>query len=271
MWAFGRGTGHNSTARHRTGSKAVVPHKRVRVEQKQSTKNTLDGRPISNSPSLLRIELEPTPVRDCGRIRCSREGRSRDGLTNIEASKPLRRRGGRRCGRLLFSRDETAGGAGPGDAGTVPWAGGRPGRRRGDWRRGLLPALTQEQTPTREKGRNQWEPSSARQTPEKPSPNPTSPAPNGAPVTTTWTAQPNAAGQPWAAGGEEGYDLGAWPYVVMFVRVVRDVGRHLYGFGHYVEGDVDTVHYRSTKQAIQLVPQSTTGDRTPNRTKDVGW
>lgn len=49
--------------------------------------------------------------------------------------------------------------------------------------------------------------------------------------------------------GEDGYDLGSWPYVIGFVRVVRDgASRYLYGFGLYCEGDLTTDYYR-TKDA----------------------
>ena len=48
-----------------------------------------------------------------------------------------------------------------------------------------------------------------------------------------------------ALWGEEGYDFGQWPYVIGFVRVVRDGARRLYGFGVYVEGDLTTDYYRS--------------------------
>lgn len=48
-----------------------------------------------------------------------------------------------------------------------------------------------------------------------------------------------------ALWGKDGYDFGQWPYVIGFVRVVRDGARRLYGFGVYVEGDLTTDYYRS--------------------------
>ncbi|CAM3307774.1 hypothetical protein PSET11_02458 [Arthrobacter ulcerisalmonis] len=65
-----------------------------------------------------------------------------------------------------------------------------------------------------------------------------------------------AAKHGWSAmgnWGEEGYDLGAWPYVIMFVRVVRDGGRHLYGFGRYVEGDLSADYYRSKEACNEAI------------------
>ena len=48
-----------------------------------------------------------------------------------------------------------------------------------------------------------------------------------------------------ALWGKDGYDFGQWPYVIGFVRVVRDGARRLYGFGTYVEGDLTTDYFRS--------------------------
>lgn len=65
-----------------------------------------------------------------------------------------------------------------------------------------------------------------------------------------------AARAGWSAmgnWGEEGYDLGAWPYVIMFTRVVRDGGRYLYGFGHYVEGDLSADYYRSKEACNEAI------------------
>ena len=45
--------------------------------------------------------------------------------------------------------------------------------------------------------------------------------------------------------GEKGYDLGSWPYVIMFVRTARDERGALYGFGQYCEGDLTTDWYRT--------------------------
>ena len=48
-----------------------------------------------------------------------------------------------------------------------------------------------------------------------------------------------------ALWGKDGYDFGSWPYIIGFVRVVRDGARRLYGFGTYIEGDLTTEYFRS--------------------------
>ena len=84
--------------------------------------------------------------------------------------------------------------------------------------------------------------------------------------TTTDTAEPITApatpqGDPWGGGyewidrlcapwrvtgawGREGYDLGAWPYIVFAQAEAADATGSLYGYCTYVEGDVAAHWFR---------------------------
>lgn len=54
--------------------------------------------------------------------------------------------------------------------------------------------------------------------------------------------------------GGEGYDFGAWPYVIGFARQAKDAsGKLHFGYGLYVEGDTTTKYFdnlEACKEAI---------------------
>jgi hypothetical protein len=54
---------------------------------------------------------------------------------------------------------------------------------------------------------------------------------------TAWLVLPN-----W---GSEGWDAGAWPYIIFAVARTRDGNGELFGYGTYVEGDTATHWFRS--------------------------
>ncbi|MGP5383623.1 hypothetical protein ACTXL8_15795 [Glutamicibacter arilaitensis] len=54
--------------------------------------------------------------------------------------------------------------------------------------------------------------------------------------------------------GGEGYDFGAWPYIIGFARQAQDAsGQRHFGYGLYVEGDTTTKYFdnlEACKEAI---------------------
>lgn len=55
-------------------------------------------------------------------------------------------------------------------------------------------------------------------------------------------------GTPWAAlpgWGEDGWDCGAWPLIIIIVAAATDEKGRLYGLGTYVEGDTSARWFRS--------------------------
>lgn len=53
--------------------------------------------------------------------------------------------------------------------------------------------------------------------------------------------------------GEEGYDFGAWPYVIGFARSAGRGEERRYGFGLYVEGDLKTDYYSSLEAVLEAI------------------
>lgn len=56
-----------------------------------------------------------------------------------------------------------------------------------------------------------------------------------------------------AQWGAEGYDFGAWPYVIGFARQINKDGKRHFGYGLYVEGDTTTKYFdtlEACKEAI---------------------
>lgn len=54
---------------------------------------------------------------------------------------------------------------------------------------------------------------------------------------TQWAVLPN-----W---GSEGWDAGAWPYIIFTTAKYADADGPLYGYGLYIEGDTETHWFRS--------------------------
>ena len=63
-----------------------------------------------------------------------------------------------------------------------------------------------------------------------------------------WIDQLSAPWAVTAAWGRDGYDLGAWPYIVFAQTTAEDAAGALYGYCTYVEGDITARWYR-TEQA----------------------
>lgn len=55
--------------------------------------------------------------------------------------------------------------------------------------------------------------------------------------------------------GEDGYDLGQWPYIVVAIQAVRDDKGPLYGFALYCEGDVSTRWYRGLDAYFEAITE----------------
>lgn len=54
--------------------------------------------------------------------------------------------------------------------------------------------------------------------------------------------------------GEDGWDFGAWPYIIGFVRVADNgAGARRFGFGLYVEGDLKTDYYDSLAACTEAI------------------
>ena len=56
------------------------------------------------------------------------------------------------------------------------------------------------------------------------------------------------ANTPWAvlpSWGSEGWDAGAWPYIIFTAAKHTDAAGPLYGYGLYIEGDTETHWFRS--------------------------
>ena len=56
------------------------------------------------------------------------------------------------------------------------------------------------------------------------------------------------AGTPWAVlpnWGSEGWDAGAWPYIIFAAAKHTDAEGSLYGYGLYIEGDTHTHWFRT--------------------------
>ncbi|RNL55664.1 hypothetical protein [Arthrobacter oryzae] len=62
---------------------------------------------------------------------------------------------------------------------------------------------------------------------------------------TAWSVLPN-----W---GSEGWDAGAWPYIILAVARTRDGNGELFGYGTYVEGDTSTYWFRSQDACFEAI------------------
>lgn len=57
-----------------------------------------------------------------------------------------------------------------------------------------------------------------------------------------------------ALWGKDGYDFGAWPYVIGFVRSADNgQGGRRFGFGLYTEGDTKTTYYDTREQVVEAI------------------
>ena len=64
---------------------------------------------------------------------------------------------------------------------------------------------------------------------------------------TSWSALPS-----WAS---EGWDAGAWPYIIFAVARHRDEAGELFGYGTYVEGDTRTCWFRSQAACFEAITE----------------
>lgn len=64
---------------------------------------------------------------------------------------------------------------------------------------------------------------------------------------TGWVALPS-----W---GSQGWDAGAWPYIVFTVARHRDQVGELFGYGTYVEGDTRSHWFRSQDQCFAAITE----------------
>jgi hypothetical protein len=62
---------------------------------------------------------------------------------------------------------------------------------------------------------------------------------------TAWSVLPN-----W---GSEGWDAGAWPYIILAVARTRDRNGELFGYGTYVEGNTITHWFRSQGACFEAI------------------
>jgi hypothetical protein len=62
---------------------------------------------------------------------------------------------------------------------------------------------------------------------------------------TAWSVLPN-----WAS---EGWDAGAWPYIIVAAARTRDPNGELFGYGTYVEGDTSTHWFRSQDACFEAI------------------
>jgi hypothetical protein len=62
---------------------------------------------------------------------------------------------------------------------------------------------------------------------------------------TAWSVLPN-----W---GSEGWDAGAWPYIILAVARTRDRTGELFGYGTYVEGDTSMHWFRSQDVCFEAI------------------
>ena len=62
---------------------------------------------------------------------------------------------------------------------------------------------------------------------------------------TVWSVLPNL--------GSEGWDAGAWPYIIVAVARTQDRIGELFGYGTYVEGDTSTHWFRAQDACFEAV------------------
>ena len=53
--------------------------------------------------------------------------------------------------------------------------------------------------------------------------------------------------------GKDGWDLGAWPYVIIFYRARSESTGNAWGIGQYVEGDLETKYYETRAAFIEAI------------------
>ena len=70
---------------------------------------------------------------------------------------------------------------------------------------------------------------------------------------TSWSALPS-----WAS---EGWDAGAWPYIIFAVARHRDEAGELFGYGTYVEGDTRTCWFRSQAACFEAITEEASEHR----------
>ncbi|MDF9279098.1 hypothetical protein P4U43_15015 [Arthrobacter sp. EH-1B-1] len=71
-----------------------------------------------------------------------------------------------------------------------------------------------------------------------------------------WMNTLNGSGWvPLPGWGSEGWDAGAWPYIIFTVARHRDEVGELFGYGTYVEGDTRAHWYRSQEACFEALTE----------------
>ena len=53
--------------------------------------------------------------------------------------------------------------------------------------------------------------------------------------------------------GKDGWDLGDWPYVIIFYRGPSEATGNAWGVGQYVEGDLETKYYETRESFLEAM------------------